>query len=356
MKNPFKFGTIVEDEFFTDRTDELQYIQRVMDSENHLVLISPRRFGKSSLVVKVAKQMGRPFLFLNLQKVISTQDLAAKLLKEVFKLYTWEKVKHMMSHFHFVPTISANPITNGIDVSFHPSSDANVLLEDAMALIEKVSTPERKLIVILDEFQEIMQISKGLDKQLRAIMQMQKGLNYILLGSQESMMTEIFERKKSPFYHFGTLMRLNKIPHQDFLEYIDERLSPVLANESVAVSNEILRLTNCHPYYTQQLASQVWELAKYEGMDDGVVNEAVERITSNHDLDFERLWVKFNKMDKQTLQYICRGENPLQNRQWATSTTYSALKRLMKMGYVIRSEKYEVEDPFFKRWIIDKQL
>ena len=159
MKNPFKFGTIVEDEFFTDRTNELQYIQRVMDSENHLVLISPRRFGKSSLVVKVAKQMGRPYLFLNLQKVISTQDLAAKLLKEVFKLYTWEKVKHLMSHFHFVPTISANPITNGIDVSFQPTSDSNVLLEDAMALIEKVSTPERRLMVILDEFQEIMQIA-----------------------------------------------------------------------------------------------------------------------------------------------------------------------------------------------------
>lgn len=356
MKNPFKFGTIVEDEFFTDRTNELQYIRRVMDSENHLVLISPRRFGKSSLVVKVAKQMDRPYLFLNLQKVISTQDLAAKLLKEVFKLYTWEKVKHLMSHFHFVPTISANPITNGIDVSFQPTSDSNVLLEDAMALIEKVSTPERRLMVILDEFQEIMQIAKGLDKQLRAIMQMQKGLNYILLGSQESMMTEIFERKKSPFYHFGTLMHLNKIPYQDFFDYLDERLSPVLPNESKAVSNEILALTNCHPYYTQQLASQVWELACYEQIEEDVVNEAVKRITDNHDLDFERLWVKFNRMDKQMMQTLCQGNNPLQNRQLATSTAYSAIKRLMKMGYIIRNEKYEVEDPFFKRWIIEKQL
>ena len=356
MKNPFKFGTIVEDEFFTDRSNELQYIQRVMDSENHLVLISPRRFGKSSLVVKVAKQMGRPYLFLNLQKVISTQDLAAKLLKEVFKLYTWEKVKHLMSHFHFVPTISANPITNGIDVSFQPSSDSNVLLEDAMALIEKVSIPERRLMVILDEFQEIMQIDKGLDKQLRAIMQMQKGLNYILLGSQESMMTEIFERKKSPFYHFGTLMYLNKIPYQDFLDYLDERLSPVIFGMSEKVSNEILSLTNCHPYYTQQLASQVWELAKYEEIKEGLVDEAVKRITSNHDLDFERLWVKFNRMDKQVLQSLCRKENPLKNRQLATSTTYSAIKRLMKMGYVIRTERYEVEDPFFEHWIIDKQL
>lgn len=356
MKNPFKFGTIVEDEFFTDRITELKYVMRVMDSENHLILISPRRFGKSSLVIKAAKQADRPYLLLNLQNVISTEDFAAKLLKEIFKLYTWEKVKHLMSHFHFVPTISSNPMTNGIDVSFLPTSDSNVLLEDAMALLEKVSTPEKRLIVIFDEFQEIIQIAKGLDKQLRAIMQIQKNLNYILLGSQESMMTEIFERKKSPFYHFGTMMRLSKIPYQDFFDYVNERLSPVLHGMSDEVSQEILSLTNCHPYYTQQLASLVWELAKYEGIKDQVVNLAVERLTNIHDLDFERLWIKFNRMDKLILRILSHDQNPLQNRQLPTSTSFSAIKRLMKMGYVIRDEKYEIEDPFFKRWIIEKQL
>ena len=356
MKNPFKFGTIVEDEFFTDRINELEHIKRVMDSENHLILISPRRFGKSSLVVKAAKQMERPYLLFNLQKVVNAEDFAAKLLKEVFKVYRWEKVKHLMAHFRVVPTISSNPVTNGIDVMFQPVTDYNVLLEDAMTLLEKVSTPEHRLIVIFDEFQEIMQISKGLDKQLRAIMQSQKGLNYIILGSQESMMTEIFERKKSAFYHFGTLMRLSKIPHEDFFNYINERLSSVLPKQSAEVSDEILSITSCHPYYTQQLASQVWEMANYEQIKDDIVPLAVERLTNIHDLDFERLWVKFNRMDKHILQSLCKGLNPLQNRQLSTSTTYSAIKRLMKMGYVIHTDKYELEDPFFRRWIIDKQL
>ena len=356
MKNPFKFGTIVEDEFFTDRINELQYIKRAMDSENHLILISPRRFGKSSLVIKAAKQMGRPYLLFNLQKVVSTEDFAVKLLKEIFKVYRWEKIKHLMTHFRIVPTISTNPVTNGIDVAFQPISDSVVLLEDAFALLEKVSTPERKLIVIFDEFQEIIQISKGLDKQMRAIMQLQKGLNYIIMGSQESMMTEIFEHKKSSFYHFGTLMHLNKIPFHDFNIYIQERLSSVLYDQSSKVSNEILSITGCHPYYTQQLASQVWELAKYEGIMDNVVAVAIDRLTSIHDLDFERLWVKFNRMDKQILQSLCQNNNPLKNRQLPTSTIYSAIKRLMKMGYVIRTDKYELEDPFFKRWIMDNQL
>ena len=356
MRNPFKFGTVVEDEFFTDRIKEVQYIKQMLDSENHLVLISPRRFGKSSVVLKTVKQVGRPYLMLNLQKVISTEDFASLLMKEIFRLYPWEKAKHLMSHFRFVPTISANPMTNGIDVSFQPTADSKVLLEDAMTLLERISTPEKRLIVILDEFQEIRQIAKGLDKQLRAIMQLQQGLNYIILGSQESMMTEIFERKKSSFYHFGMLMHLDKIPYKDFYEYLLERLTPVLPGQAEPVCESILAVTSCHPYYTQQLASQVWELANYESISSQVVETAVGRLVNIHDLDFERLWIGFNRMDKRIMQSLCSQQNPFQNRQLPTSTTFSAIKRLMAAGYVIRTEAYEVEDPFFKHWIIERQL
>ena len=356
MKNPFKFGTLVDDEFFTDRVSELESIQRMLDSENHLVLISPRRFGKSSLVAKAVKASGRPSISLNLQNMLSIEDFASKILRELFRLYPLERIKHLMTHFRIVPTVSTNPITNGVDVSFQPVINGIVLLEDAMALLEKVSTEDKKLIVVFDEFQEIMNIRKGLDKQLRSIMQEQQHLNYILLGSQESMMTEIFERKKSSFYHFGMLMHLDKIPYKDFYEYLLERLTPVLPGQAEPVCESILAVTSCHPYYTQQLASQVWELANYESISSQVVETAVGRLVNIHDLDFERLWIGFNRMDKRIMQSLCSQQNPFQNRQLPTSTTFSAIKRLMAAGYVIRTEAYEVEDPFFKHWIIERQL
>ncbi len=348
MKNPFKFGTIVDDEFFTDRLVELKKIKQMMDSENHLILISPRRFGKSSLVAKAVKETGRPLITLNLQNVINVEDFAAKLLREIFHLYRWEHIKHMMSHFRIVPTVSTNPVTNGIDVSFQPVVNTMILLEDAMALLEKVSSENKKLIVVLDEFQEIINIRKGLDKQLRSIMQEQCHLNYILLGSQESMMTEIFERKKSPFYHFGQLMYLDKIPYGDFHEYVASRLP---TENCGIIAEEILSFTSLHPYYTQQLASQVWELMTYDGVRDNVVSMAVSQIVRIHDFDFERMWQNFNRTDRRILQNLSNGSNPLQNRQLATSTSFSAIKRLMKTGYVIRTKDYEIEDPFFKEWI-----
>jgi len=351
MKNPFKFGTLVDGEFFTDRVTELESIQRMLDSENHLVLISPRRFGKSSLVAKAVKASGRPSISLNMQNMLSIEDFASKILRELFRLYPLERIRHLMTHFRIAPTVSTNPITNGIDVSFQPVINGIVLLEDAMALLEKVSTENKKLIVVFDEFQEIMNIRKGLDKQLRSIMQEQQHLNYILLGSQESMMTEIFERKKSPFYHFGKLMHLSKIPYEDFRTYVAERL-PLKEASQNSVVDDILSFTGLHPYYTQQLSAQVWEMMTYDKLFDNVVSEAVNAIIQAHDLDFERLWLSFNRTDRFIMQSLSSNKNPMQNRQMATSTTFSAIKRLMKAGYVIRSEDYEVEDPFFKTWIL----
>lgn len=350
--NPFKFGVLVDDDFFTDRVNELKEVQMSLDSANHLILISPRRFGKSSLVAKAVRESGRPCISLNMQNMLSVDDLASKLLRELFRLYPMERVRHLMAHFRVIPTVSTNPMTNGVDVSFQPFVNSIVLLEDAMALIEKVSTENKRLVVVFDEFQEILNIRKGLDKQLRSIMQEQEHLNYILLGSQETMMTEIFERKKSPFYHFGKLMHLDKIPYEDFREYVATRLPLREENQVAGVVDEILSFTSLHPYYTQQLAAQVWELMTYENLMEGVVAEAVSKIVRTHDLDFERLWLNFNRTDRSIMLSLSEGVNPMQNRKVATSTSFSGIKRLMKAGYVIRVNDYEIEDPFFKEWIL----
>ena len=352
MTNPFQFGILVDNEYFTDRINEIKEVQMSLNSANHLILISPRKFGKSSLVAKAIRETGRPCISLNMQNMLSVDDFASKLLRELFRLYPMERIRHLMSHFRIIPTISTNPVTNTLDVSFQPVVNSMVMLEDAMELMEKVSTENKKLVVVFDEFQEILNIRKGLDKQLRSIMQVQQHLNYILLGSQESMMTDIFERKKSPFYHFGKLMRLNKIPYDDFREYISARLPIKEEDKLNRIVEEILSFTSLHPYYTQQLSAQVWEMVTYNNVIDGVVGEAISKIVRTHDLDFERLWLNFNRTDRSIMLSLSKGANPLQNRQVATSTSFSGIKRLMKAGYVIRVEDYEIEDPFFREWIL----
>ena len=350
MENPFKFGTIVEEEYFTDRVEEVAYICQFVNSANHLILISPRRFGKSSVVEKAVKKSGRKYITVNLQQVTSVADLSAKLLREFFKVHPMERVRHLIAHFRIIPTVSTNPVTGTIDVAFQPSADGTVLIEDVMTLIENAHTEEDRIIVVLDEFQEIRDIAPRLDKQLRAIMQGQKHVNYILLGSQESMMTEIFEDKKSPFYHFGQLMRLSKLPHDDFFIYLSERLASCFPETCNELANRILDYTDCHPYYTQQLASSVWQVGMLQPETADPLGKAITSIVTSHSLDYERLWMNFKRTNKWIMQRLAT-DKPLQTGEHRTSTIYSALKKLQKDGYVNYTDRYEVEDPFFKEWI-----
>jgi len=351
MENPFKFGTIVDEEYFTDRVNEVAYICQFLNSANHLILISPRRFGKSSVVAKAVKQSGRKHITINLQQVTSVADLSAKLLRELFKVHPLERVRHLITHFRIIPTVTTNPISGMMDVAFQPSANSDVMLEDVLMLIENAHTDDDRIIVILDEFQEIRDISAGLDKHLRAIMQQQKHINYVLLGSQESMMTDIFENKKSPFYHFGELMRLNKLPRDDFHNYLVERLRACFPNICTKLADRILDYTDCHPYYTQQLASNVWQIGMLQPEIEDPIDVAIHQIITTHSLDYERIWVSFNRTNKWILQRLALGAT-LHTGEHRTSTIYSALKRLQKDGYVIYSDRYELEDPFYRQWIV----
>ena len=117
-----------------------------------------------------------------------------------------------------------------------------------------------------------------------------------------------------------------------------------------ALADSILDYTSCHPYYSQQLASNIWQLGILEPENKDVFNAAIEYIVISHGLDYERLWVRFNKTNKWILQQLSTNRN-LQTGEHRTSTIYSALKRLQIEGYVIYSDRYEIEDPFFKEWI-----
>ena len=164
-------------------------------------------------------------------------------------------------------------------------------------------------------------------------------------------MTDIFENKKSPFYHFGELMRLNKLPREDFYRYLSERLLGCYARNHAELADRILDQTDCHPYYSQQLAANVWQIGVLQPATTDPVKKAIEHIVTTHSLDYERLWMNFNRTNKWILQRLV-SEKPLQSGEYRTSTIYSALKRLQKEGYVIYSDHYELEDPFFKEWIL----
>ncbi len=358
MKNPFKFGSIVDDPYFTNRTVEMQKVRSMISSDNHLILISPRRYGKSSLIFKVVERLNRPVIALDLQLITSTSDLAAQLLKRIYRVFPFERVRQYVRHFRIIPSITVNPVTNAVDVSFNPESSHLSMIEDVLNLIEQLSKKNKKLIVIFDELQEAKRIDPTLLGQLRSIMQHHQKVNYIFLGSQESLIREIFEKKKSPFYHFGLIIPLGKIPYTDFETYLNDRFTQI-TNEATQIVREILEITKCHPYYTQQLAFVVWEQLNMNSLVSTALDRAVSELIHTHDIDYERIWTNFNRTDKKLLIGLSiSGLSPLSEKFirrfdiGASSTAFSSLKRLMNSGYITKNEnKHEIDDPFFSLWI-----
>lgn len=352
MKNPFRFGTIVQDDAFTDRVVEQQTVKEVIQSKNHLIIISARRYGKSSLIHKTLSSISRPAILLDLQLVSDPTDFATQLLKKTFEKYKIEKIKHHLTHFRVIPNVSLNPLTNAINISFQPNIDSLVALEEVLNLIDKIGEKGEKPIVVLDEFQEILNIDSHLDKKLRAIMQLHQNVNYVFLGSAESMMHEIFEKKKSPFYHFGFIMTLQKIAYEDFYAFLKDKFS-CFTIDTDKLTNDILTLTQCHPYYTQQIAFQCWNNAEKNILEEQIFLQSFNEVLHFHDNDYERLWNTLNQTDKKVVTALA--ENTLKLIDNPTSTIYSSLTRLTKQGFLIKDKSYTIDDPFFKAWIITKR-
>ncbi len=344
--NPFKFGTVVDGPFFTDREEELARISSYLKGENHLIMISPRRFGKTSLIRKVLKESGRRYIFLDMQLVISAEDFASQLLKRVYRIFTMQKLKGFIKSFRLIPSVIINPVTGETEISFRSGSKDLTPLEDVLNLIEKLGNGKNKLIVVLDEFQEIFRIGEGLDRLLRSVIQNHININYVFLGSSESMIREIFEKKSSPFYRFGALMTLGRIPHDIFTLFLEENFKQV-CDQSKEISAEILKMTGSHPFYTQQLAYTVWELLMRTGYSPGIVENAATEIIQSHDNDYERLWNGINRTDMMVLTGIASSDtSPLSDefsKLYGTGACKHGLQRpatARKAGIAFKRKRY----------------
>jgi hypothetical protein len=135
--NPFKFGSVVQEPYFTDRVIEQADIKMVLSSANHLIIISPRRYGKTSLIKKVVSSLERPLIFLDLQLITDLNDFASQILKRVYRAYPFERLKSFLKNFRVTPSINLNPQTNEVDVSFQPNTNHTLLLEDVFNLLDK---------------------------------------------------------------------------------------------------------------------------------------------------------------------------------------------------------------------------
>ena len=181
-------------------------------------------------------------------------------------------------------------------------------------------------------------------------MQPHRNINYLFLGSEESSMTTLFEDVKSPFFHFAALMRLNRIPYQDFHDFLVERLTVVRKAQAEEDARLILELTKRHPFYTQQLAAVFWDLCM-RTENQASISDAADVILKSLSTSYTVLWSRMNRTNRRILEVLSRNARLQDIKEFPSSTIYTAVGRLKKEGFILQDDGFVLEDPFFSLWI-----
>ncbi|WP_065218839.1 MULTISPECIES: AAA family ATPase [Butyricimonas] len=370
MENkPFIFGVATSGDNFTDREKETERLLLNFRYGVNTVLISPRRWGKTSLVQKVcrlAQSDELKVVYLDIFSCRSDRDFydafAAAVLKQTSsKLDEWlENARLFLSRVTPKISVGTDPVTD-FSISFEMNPKSNDI-DEILQLPEKIARKKGYNIVIcIDEFQQIAEFkdSKTFQKRLRAVWQLQKSVSYCLFGSKKHLMNEIFEKKSLPFYKFGDSIYLPKIGTADWIDYIRGRFEATGKRISKELAEKICQRVDNHSSYVQQLAWLVWVHT------NGIATErdfdaAFQDIVDQNTPLFEKQTESLTTYQMNFLRAIIDGvhsefttQEIIRKYQLGSSANVSIVKRALVKKEIIEIEKRRVviPDPVMEVWL-----
>ena len=371
MCKKFVYGVAVSDYNFIGRERETKRLLDNFKGGINVVLMSPRRLGKTSLVKHVCNRLDNKDIitvYLDIFGCKSEYDFYNKLTAEVLKQTAskhelwFEEAKDFL--YRLTPKISFSP---------EPNSDFSVSLgitpkthtpEEVLQMAETIAIKRKKRIVIcIDEFQQIgeMANSKQIQARLRTVWQHQKHVSYCLFGSKHHLMSSIFLHRSMPFFQFGDTISLNKIATEDWVEYIVSHFADGKRTISHALAEEICKFTENYSAYVQQLAWLVFTL-KEEGetVTEDDVRQAENDLLATNDILFMQMIEPLSEFQLNFLRAIASGIKKdfglSEVREEYNLGSYSNITRL-KTALLERDliEKKETElvitDPIFAKWL-----
>ncbi len=371
MNSPFVFGSTVSGKAFTNRTAEISWLQDNLLSGINSIIISPRRWGKSSLVEHVTKKIQRKdkgivIIGLDLFSISSQEEFLSELARRSIKAITtkpaeWARtVKEVFQHL--IPRLVINTEAGDFTLEFDIKR-LNKHREEILNLPEYLAEKtRRKVILCIDEFQNVRNYIEGieLEKSLRAYWQWHKHVTYCLYGSKRHMMTEIFNKSSNPFYKFGDLLMLTKIDQSEWVTFIEKSFKQTKKFISEQNATLIAKHMEGHPWYVQQLAHYVW-LKTDKQVAKAIVDGAMQDIVATQ-LPFFQLQIeKLSRTQVNLLKAILHDENQFTATRVMSMYGLGTPNNVRKNLKVLADEdiidkqqnQYRFLDPVFKKWLED---
>jgi hypothetical protein len=377
--NPFTFGDLALDEAFTDREEEIRELVSDMRNGQNVLVYAPRRYGKSSLVLRAAQEaMRRKTLvgYCDLMMTPTKERLAAALAKTIYSDIAspvgqaFERAADLFRSLRVRPTIEVDPSDGSLRFSFQVGrrrTDIDDTIERLLELLgELAADRKRRVVIVFDEFQEIIALDKRFPNLLRAVFQAQPEVSHVYLGSKRHLLERIFNDRNEPFWRSAKQLEIGPIAPAAFTPFLRDRFTATGKGITDDGLQRLLEVTAGHPYGTQELAYFVWELLAPGGEASATdVEEAVGRVVRSEHNHFAQLWDDAPRAQRLVLlaladeptrsvysaDYHERHELP------ATPTLQTALAGLIRKEIVGRGEEreYRIIEPFLSEWLLREQ-
>lgn len=370
MNTPFVFGKLALQDNFTNRKTEINQLIFNFSSLTNTILISPRRWGKSSLVVKAAEKAQKKnkslrFCFIDLYNVRTEEQFYQLLAKEVLQA-TSSRLEELIGNAknfmgQFIPRISINPdSTNDISLGLDWKEVKNTP-DDILNLCEKIAKEKKlKIIICIDEFQNISEFKNQLSiqKKLRANWQKHQNVAYCLYGSKRHMLMDVFTSQSMPFYKFGDLIFLEKISEKNWIPFLKKRFADTKKTINTKDARYLAQLVECHPYYVQQLAQLSW-FRTIDTCTQEIIKDAHENLVLQLSLLFQTRTDELSTTHINFMKAIIKGEkhpsskNAIETYQLGTSANVIRIKKaLIKKEIIdIQNNAFIFLDPVYRHWL-----
>jgi len=373
--NPFRFGRIVSGDAFTDREADLLALERELRGGQNILIEAPRRFGKTSLILEVKRQLeaaGIPVAYLDCMLVPSRARLADRLASaylDAFKSPAQRAEDWVVQHlkaFRLRPTLTLDSEGHA-SLSFEAASagtpNLDALLEQIFQEPELIAREGKKkrVVVILDEFQDLMELGVTLLRQLRAVIQHQQHVSYAFLGSRQALLRRAVHERNAPLLKMARPYPLGPLPREEFANFLMARFRASGRPLPKDAIHALIDFTGAHPNDTQEAAHFLWEVALLPLSTTELVSTAISRVLDAEAAQMTVLWHDSAPAQRNLLvalvewggRNIYREDYRRRANLGPATTVQRAIQTLIDRELVDMETNgaYTIKERFFEEWI-----
>ena len=372
--NPFTFGNLALDDAFVDRENELEALLGDLRSGQDVLLVAPRRYGKSSLAHRAVQAALREDILVascDLMRTPTKERFASALAKTIHDDLTspvdkaLDRAGGLFRGLRIRPTIEPDPDDGDLSFSFRAGrsgADIDDTIERLLEVPGRIAAErKRRVAVVFDEFQEVVGLDPKLPNLMRSVFQGQPHVSHVYLGSKRHAMQTIFNDRNEPFWRSARQMELGRLPEAGLAAHLRERFQVTGREADDEAVMRILAVTDGHPYATQELAFFTWAHVPHgHAAREADVEAALADVLRAEHNNLSRLWDGCTRNERLVLLALCAGPLSLFSEETrehaglpAATFVQRAAKALVRDDTVeqLPDRRYRLAEPFLAEWL-----